>query len=273
MAEPRNATTRGGQRFYTWRDENYYSATTMINGGLPKPALINWAKKFTAIYAVEHLPALTALVEDDPDGAIDWLKNAAWRDRDKKAELGTYLHEAVEAYVLGKPFPEWKPEARAKMEQFERFLADFQPVFEMTEASVYNRTHRYAGTLDAIIMLGHEVPRTSLILDMKSGKDIYPEVALQLAMYRHAEFIGLPDGSEQPMPKVDGACALHLADHDYKLVDVDAGEEVFRYAMHVREVYRWKLEVEKHVLRGPLRITNDGVAEMGQMLLGAEKEV
>jgi hypothetical protein len=280
MANPSLATTsRDGSRFYSWRGENFYSVTTMINGGLPKPALINWAKKFTAEYACDHLAALTALVEDDRDGAVDWLKNAAWRDRDKKAELGTYIHEATEAYVLGKPFPKWKEEARPRMQQFERFLADFEPEYVMTEATVFNKTHRYAGTLDAIVELGRDVsddgahwsPGRLFIIDQKTSKAIYPEVALQLAMYRHAEFIGLPDGSERPMPKVDGACALQLLDHDYELVDVDTSEEVFRYTLHVREVYRWKLEMEKHVLRGPLRIADDGVERVGQMLLEAQE--
>jgi hypothetical protein len=89
---------------------------------------------------------------------------------------------------------------------------------------------------------------------MKSGKGVYEEVALQLAMYRHAEFIGLPDGSEAQMPQVDGACALHLRDDGYDLIDVQADEEVFRFALHVREVYRWETDVKKHVLRGPLRL-------------------
>lgn len=253
MASPRHATTsRSGQRFYTWRGENYYSVTTMINGGLPKPALINWAKKFTAEYACDHIEALNALVADDRDGAVDWLKNAAWRDRDKKAELGTYVHEAVEAYILGRPFPTWKPEARPRMEQFLRFLDEYEPVFEMTEASVYNRTHRYAGTLDGILRFP-KLGDYRAIGDYKSGKAIYEEVALQLAMYRHAEFVGLPDGSEGPMPSVDGAVALHLTDDGYDVIDVDASESIFRFALHVREVYRFQTDVKQGVLRGTLR--------------------
>ncbi|HWC30709.1 MAG TPA: hypothetical protein VG845_11575 [Dehalococcoidia bacterium] len=258
MANPKTATTtRAGQRYYDWRGERFYSVTTMINGGMPKPALINWAKKFTAEYAYDHQDVLAAMVADgDRDGAIDWLKNAAYRDRDKKADLGTYLHEAIEAYALGKPFPKIRDEASARMTNFHGFLEEYRPVFEMTEASVFNRTHRYAGTLDAIIRLGDpgNGEGARLLLDMKSGKAVYPEVALQLAAYTHAEFVAMPDGSEKPMPPVDGACALHLSDDGFELVDVQADEEVFRFFLHVREVYRWKTDVENHVLRGPLRL-------------------
>lgn len=272
MANPKTATTnQSGSRYYTWRGENYYSVTTIIGGGLPKPALINWAKKFTAEYACDHLEALNALVKDDREGAVDWLKNAAWRDRDKKAELGTHLHEAMEAYVLGKPFPRWDDAVAGRMLKFEKFLKDYEPVYEMTEATVFNKTYRYAGTLDAVVHLSGPPPGY-YILDMKSGKAVYPEVALQLAMYRFAEFVGLPDGSEAPMPQVDGACALHLTDHDYQLVDVLADDAVFKTAMHVREVYRWQQELSKQVLRGELKVGVDpGVAAVGQLLLGGEE--
>src|SRR4051812_27354998 len=122
---PRNATTRGSKRFYTWRSENYWSVTTILQA-VPKPALINWAKKFTAEYAVEHFSALAELVKTDPDGAVDWLKGAAYRDRDRKADIGSHIHAAAEAYVLGKPFPTpWPVTIRSQMEAFVQFLADF----------------------------------------------------------------------------------------------------------------------------------------------------
>jgi hypothetical protein len=134
------------------------------------------------------------------------------------------------------------------MEQFLNFLADFQPIYEATEASVYNRTERYAGTLDAIAT----IQGRKLVLDAKTGKAVYPEVALQLAAYRYAEFMGLPDGSEETMREVDGAAALHLADDGYELIDVQADESVFRSFLYVREVFRFQEEQSKAVLRGPL---------------------
>jgi hypothetical protein len=248
---PRNASSRGGKRFYSWRNENYWSVTTILSGGLPKPVLVNWAKKYTAEYAVNNFTALTELVKADPQGAIDWLKGAAYRERDRKADLGTYVHAAMEAYSLGKPFPEWPEAVRPRMEAFKRFVEKRAPNYVATEASVYNRSERYAGTLDAII----DLDGRRYVLDMKSSKDIYPDVALQLAAYRHAEFIGLPDGSEEPMWETDGALALHLADGEdgqgeWKLLEVDAGEDTLRYFLYVREVFRWSETKSKQVLLG-----------------------
>jgi hypothetical protein len=256
MTSPKNATTaRSGQRYYSWRGERYWSVTTILGGGLPKPALINWAKKFTATYAVENLDKLTKLLEPDTDGevdregAIDWLKNAAFRDRDRAADLGTLVHAATEAYVLGKPYPAWPPLVKPRMLAFEQFLKDFEPEYSATEASVYNRTQRYAGTLDAIATIDD---RTILLDTKTSKKAIYPDVALQLAAYRFAEFIGLPDGSEEQMHPVTGCAALRLGEDDYELIDVRADRDVFQVFLFVREVFRWTSETSKSVLLGPL---------------------
>lgn len=260
MTNPKQATSRGSKRFYTWREENYWSVTTILQA-VAKPALINWAKKFTAEYAVAHIDSLVQLVNDDPDGAIDWLKGAAYRDRDKKADLGSAVHAATEAYVLNKPYPDWPALIKPRMLAFQQFLEQHEPEFVATEASVYNRSERYAGTLDGIVRfkgLGDGL----LVGDYKTGKAIYPEVALQLAAYRNAEFIGLPDGSEAPMHPTVGAFGLHLpSEGGYELVDVDTGPEVFQTFLFCREMFRWAEQGSKRVLRGPLE-TSGGQAEL-----------
>ena len=250
MSGPRNATTTRGKRFYTWRERNYWSVTTILQVA-PKPALINWAKKFTAEYAVDHFDAFKALVEDDPMAAVDWLKGAAWRDRDRKAELGSHVHAAAEAYVLGQPFPTWPAEVKPRMEAFVAFLTECKPVFEQVEASVYSPKWNYAGTLDGIAKIDGRL----LVGDYKTGKAIYPETALQLAAYRHAEFIGGPDGDQLPMPKTEGAFALHLPrdGSNYDLIDIDAGEDVFKTFLYMVEVFKWQEQQSKSVLLGPLR--------------------
>lgn len=246
MTAPRNAASAGSKRFYTWRNEKYWSVTTIINGGLPKPVLVNWAKKFTAEYAVDHFEAFKTLVDDDRDGAVEWLKNAAFRDRDKKAELGSAVHAAVEAFELGKPMPPWPLPIRKHMEHFADFLATYRPKIHASEASVYHGSERYAGTLDCIASFG----KRKLLFDVKTGKGVYPEVGLQLAAYRYAEFIGLPDGSQRVMPKVDGCAVLHLTEDGYDFREVDADDHIWRSFLYVREVFRFQNEIAKHVL-GP----------------------
>jgi hypothetical protein len=269
-ADSVRTTTKSGARWYDWKGERFWSVTTIIAGGYPKPVLINWAKKFTAEYAVDNFPKLTALLEQDTDGtidrqgAIDWLKSAAFRERDKKGDLGTSVHNAIEAHVLGKPTPEWPLPLRPRMLAFERFLAEYEPRFIpasladpaeavtsgvlLAEAPVFNRTQHYAGTLDGIVEIGGR----TLVLDVKtSAKGIYPEIALQLAAYRFAEFVGLPDGSEQALPQTQGAVALHLPeDGTYELREIQADEETFRHFLYVREVYRYIKDIADGVIRG-----------------------
>lgn len=250
MSGPRNSTTRGSKRFYSWRDENYWSVTTIIGGGVPKPALLPWGIKMVAEGAVEMASQLPAMVEQDKDAAIRFLKGMPYAKRDAAADLGTLVHASVEAYALGKPIPPWPVAVSPYMEAFRGFLHDFEPKFTATEASVYNRTQRYAGTLDSIVTLTlplHEEPG-SYVLDVKSGKGVYPEVGLQLSAYRFAEFIGLPDGSEAAMPATAGALALHLTAAGYRLIEVRADEEVFRAFLYAREVFRWLEETSKTVL-------------------------
>lgn len=250
MTVPKNANSRGGKRFYSWRDENYWSVTTIIGGGVPKPALLPWGIKMVAEAAVDMCNELPAMVARDRDEAIRYLKGSPYAKRDAAANLGTEVHEAIEAHSLGKPMPPWSPLVKPYMAGFEQFLADFAPVFTATEASVFNRSQKYAGTLDAIATITlplHDEPG-SYIVDAKTGKGVYPEIGLQLASYRFAEFIGLPDGSEAPMPPVDGALALHLTPQGYRLIEVRADEEVFSAFLYAREVFRWATETSKTVL-------------------------
>jgi hypothetical protein len=256
---PRNATESGSKRLYAWRGEKFWSVTTIIGGGLPKPALLPWGIKSVAEAAVQKrrtLMAMTSECERDGkctpadwcsscDAAVRWLKSAPYQQRDKAADMGTKIHEAAEAYKLGKPMPPWPEDIAPTMAQFERWLLAFGPTFEQTEASVYHRAQRYAGTLDSIVTLSDG---RRVLIDYKTGKAVYPEVGLQLAAYRHAEFIGLPDGNEAPVPEVDGAAVLHLRPDSWQFIDVRADDEVFTAFLYCRETFRFMEETSKTVI-------------------------
>lgn len=254
MSQPKAARTTSRGRVYQWRGESYWSVTTIIKGGLPAPALMAWGIKSVAEYAVENANRLGRMVqaaEGDPealDGVVAWLKGSPYRERDRAADLGTTLHELAEAHALGKPLPEAPLPAQPQLAQFHRFLDDWDPEFEMAEASVYNRTEQYAGTLDAIVARFRKAPALGrVLLDYKGGKGVYPEAGLQLSAYRHAEFVGL-DGEEIPMPATDGGMVLHLRPDGYALLPVDTGDEVFRSFLFVREVFRFQEDIAKRVI-------------------------
>jgi hypothetical protein len=237
-------TTRAG-RFYTDKDGNkYWSVTTIIGGGVPKPALPRWASKSAAEWAVANLEEITML---PPGEAIARIKEAPWKYAEARADIGTRVHEAIEAYVLDKPMPGWDADVAPYMAQFERFLVDWKPRFEASELSVFNRTEAYAGALDFIAHIPALGPGLQ-IGDVKTGKGVYPEVSLQLAAYRHAEFIETKERVQSALPQIDGGVVLHIAPDKYELIPVECGEPelmVFKYA---REIFRFQSEHSKTVI-------------------------
>lgn len=240
---PRNARSSGSKRYYDWKGERFWSVTTILSGGVPKPALLPWGIKMVAEGAVEaaRSGALLPMVEQDADAAVQFLKGLPYAKRDRAANLGTEIHEAIEILAQGKPWPDWPLPIRPHMERFREFVDAYRPEWIASEASVYSRSQAYAGTLDAIVKIGDR----TLLLDVKTGKGIYPEVALQLSAYRFAEFIGLPDGEEEPMPLVDGCVALHLTDQFAHLIEVRSDEAVLNAFLYAREVFRWQEETSK----------------------------
>lgn len=249
MTNPKNATTTSRGRTYRWRDEQFDSVTTILSGGIPKPALKPWGEKLVATTAVQKKAIWTQM---DEDAAIDWLKRAPFRETDKAAVQGSDIHAWAEAYVLGKPVPEPPATQQPYCRAFIQFIRDFRPRYEMTEATVYNRTHGYAGTCDFIA----EFDDLGLVLgDYKTGKGVYGEVALQLAAYRHAEFVGIAQtGEEHPLPKVDACAVLHLTADGYELIPVEAGEEELQFFLHAQQVRHFTEQRSKEVLGSPLRV-------------------
>lgn len=277
MSAPKRARQVSAGRLYEWRapgspvadaPERFWSVTTIIDKSSNKQGLINWAARTVAEYAVANihrvrhmLEAVTVKKDDatgialvsDPAammGAIDWLKGCTYRNREYKANLGSTIHAHTEAYMKRQPFPEPPTDAAGYITAFRQWLADWSPTFEMAEASVFSRTYRYAGTLDAIV----RIPKVGrCVIDYKStGSGVYPEAALQLAAYRNAEFIGRPDGREEKMPAIDATFVLWLKPDGYEFVPVDTTEPVFRSFRHAIEMFRWVEEIAQHVIGSPL---------------------
>lgn len=249
MTNPKNARSTARGRVYRWRDEEFTSVTTIISGGVPKPALVNWSAKRVAEVAVAKQRIWAAM--DTPADKVDWLKRAPYREKESAAIQGSAVHAWAEKWALGLPVTveELPEEQQPYAESFLQFVHDLAPTWEMSEASVYNRRHAYAGTLDALmhVILPEEVIEALLVatgwdftglglVDYKTSKGIYGETALQLAAYRHAEFVGLPDGTEVPMLPVEWCAILHITDKGYQLVPVDAGPLAFEYFLAAQRV-------------------------------------
>jgi hypothetical protein len=194
-----------------------------------------------------------------------WIKGTPDRIRDAAAELGIEVHDEAERLVLqlardtglawteGRPLPAWPEHLEDHMGSFVQFLDDWRPEYVATEATVFNRAQAYAGTLDAIMRLQIGGQLLTVLVDYKSGNHVYSEVGLQLAAYRNAEFVGLPDGvTEAPMPATDAGAVLHITPRAYRLRLVRVDDEIYRAFLHAREVFRWAKQLAGTVLQQEL---------------------
>lgn len=269
MGQPRNATTTNRGRTYKWRDEEFTSVTTILSGGIPKPALKAWGERLVAETAVKRRDQWDGMTDQE---AVDWLKRAPFRETDKAAVRGSDIHDWCEQFVLApqqQSIDDVDETKRGYLEGFLSFIAEWKPRYEMTEATVYNRRWGYAGTLDFLAYLDCQHLASLDLLpgwvdcdlgsgevlvlgDYKTGKGVYGEVACQLAAYRHAEFIGLPDGTEQPMPEVAACVVLHLTPKGYGLIPVRAGEVELRAFLYAQQIREFDQRTAKEVLGQPL---------------------
>lgn len=234
-------TTKSG-RYYEFKGQKYPSVTTILSKGIPKPGLIKWASRLVATGAIEDAEMWMGWPDEEAHAYLSGLPDAK---RNSRANIGSTVHAAAEAFSLGRPFRAIDEEAQSYVNGFEEFVRDFKPKFLHTEAPVFSRTHTYAGTLDSVVRIG----RTTYVLDTKTGKRVYPEVALQLSAYAHAEFIGKDDGTEVPLPSIKKGAVLHLFPDGYAFIPTRIDEEVFEAFLSVKDVFHWDFELSKVVLR------------------------
>lgn len=252
--------------------------TTILNQGCTKgDALTIWAGNITAETAMNNLPTLVkaSLNPQERAEAQAWLSRAHVRKKDERRDVGTAVHEIIEAKVLGEPIPEGllhDPEMRPFLANFLRFVEEWEVEFEASEMVVGNTDDGYAGTLDYLVrsrliaaalsaILGATVPPESVFMgDTKTGgeldvKGVYPEASLQMAAYRRARVAWLRDGSKVPMPQAYRfGVALHLRPEGYRLLPVDCGDEVYAAFLHVKHVAEWTSGLSKQVIRPALTL-------------------
>lgn len=265
MTSPAGARTTSRGRIYTRRGRNFWSVTTIIKNGVPMPALKEWGMTEVARFAVANHRQISAMLGavrlvkapdgthlvSDPDAveaAISWIRQAPYRETQRKADIGSAIHGLIEARILGTPVPEVADELVPRMARFTEWEAAFTPEYIAAETTVFSDRESYAGTADIFARIAGR----TLCIDAKTGKAVYPDAALQVTAYAHADFVGLPDGTDVPLPAFDGGAVLHLTDDAFAFVPVRIDDEVFRAFLYVREVFRWAEETSKSALDEPL---------------------
>ena len=246
--------TRDAKHVYGWNDgTNVYhpipSVTTAIRLIDKSGPLVGWAKRETAASAVRNLDALVAMrKEGGPDAAINWLKTIPDYQRDQAADRGTSIHQIVEQIIRGQS-PEIPEELGPYVAAYHAFVKEWEPRYVVSEQMVCSLKHGYAGTLDAVVVIGNE----RWLIDWKTGAGIYAETALQLAAYGAAEFIGRPgDPRKYRVPRATRFGVIHVVPEGAELVPyaVDRGD--FAVFLKALEVWHWTQGKARTVVGKPL---------------------
>nr|WP_240449234.1 hypothetical protein [Streptomyces harenosi] len=254
--------------------------TTILSTGFPKPQLVFWAANLTATDAFANLPRLVAasLNPADKQEAYDWLRKGHIRKKDERADIGGAVHDVIEAHVLGQPVPEnflTDEQIAPYVDNFLRFVTDWEIEFEASEMVVGNLTDGWAGTLDYLFRsrpIAHLLkvpPQTLFVGDTKTGgeldeKGVYPEAGAQMSAYRRAEVCWLRDGTQVPMPRVhDIGIVLHLRPEGFRVMPLKCGDDVYAVFRHAQAIAEFQRVLSKTVVGEALalpRITEERAA-------------
>lgn len=245
---------------YNWKGWGPIPSVTSVIGSMNKPALVPWAAKCVAEAARAIAEDLVAGKLKGPEAIAklrdtDTLKRAPDNARDSKADVGTTVHSVAEQMALGMTVDAsvFAPDTQPYIRSFVRWYERVHPRICAVEAMCANRTWGYAGTFDTIMVVGGRV----MVVDYKTSGDSYPEHALQLAAYRNAEFIGLQDGAELPMPSTDGGAILLIGPETCRLVEWECGEEQFNVFRSLIPVRNWSAKTRQ--LKGREISSTEGV--------------
>jgi len=261
-------TTEGkGPRFYFDTDAPSikYPGVTSVVGMLPKPFLQFWSAKMAAELAVDSLDFIEGVHKrGGRDAAVQYVSGAARRYTKERSDIGSKAHDMFERMIRGQHVGFVSPDMRPYQRNFAAFLDAVQPELVRAEDVAWSDTHRYAGSFDGILRLrldeyGKPDPQGDpalVIADWKTGKNTYPDVALQMAAYAHADKVIAPDGSEAPMPKFDGAVVLHITDEQAAFKPVKISAPVFDHFLHLRSTFDWDRTESKNVVGDPIWSTD-----------------
>lgn len=218
-----------GRHTYTL-DGAWIPSVTGIIGCLDKPWMKRWAASQVANYVVDNITELPAdLAKWGRDGLVSALVKVPDRTSGQAMARGTEVHALAESLIFGAAV-EVPPELAGMVTGYADFLDAWNVVPLFTECMVAHERLAYAGRFDLIARIEDEV----WMLDNKTGKNPYPETALQCAAYARADFLQIPDqDATWDIPDIDRIGVLHITHTGtnlYDLGDIDTAFREFRAA-------------------------------------------
>lgn len=222
----------------------YTRCTTFVDCLDDKTNLSKWMQRKVAQGLAMRPDLLMAIATlDDPDGRgkaeLNRICEAAMEAAQSKAAAttGTALHKFTERLDLGQDVGHVPTEYAADLTAYTKATAGLEVV--AVENFVVLDSHRVGGTFDRLVK--HNGRLT--IADVKTGSIDYSmgKIAMQLAIYAHAQGYDADGGRRTPLGDVDleQALVIHLpagkGKCDLVPVDIAAGWEAIPLAQQVRD--------------------------------------
>ncbi|MFE4718240.1 hypothetical protein ACFRLW_17730 [Streptomyces sp. NPDC056728] len=271
-----NTQKSKGARFYVndARPGISVPGVTSIISMLPKLVFLGpWQAGMAADLAIDSFGYLKEMAGRDRAGARRYIAGAARRYTEVRSKLGSRAHDVFERIMAGEDVDYVHPDIENHVEHFRAFMAAVNPELVRAEDVAWSYTHEYAGSFDAILRIWVEVdakgnititPDRSgtpilVMVDYKTSKSTYSDVALQLAAYRYADVIIDPEGNEVPMPELDAAAVLHVTDDQWAFKGVRADRDVLDAFLTLKKTFSWVREDSRGVIGKALAKSSGGM--------------
>jgi hypothetical protein len=201
-------------------------------GGPPE----SYFTKFTAGHAVDNWDRLATL---PPSQRLEEIAGAT-KARFKAAGVrGTEVHKLAEKLAHGETVSV-PDHLRGYVDSAVAFLDDYDVKADHTEAALFSRKRKHAGSADAFgsAQKPGELLRTNILWDWKTNASgPWGSVAFQLAGYRFSEFMLSGDGGldsvELPLPPVDETWCVWLRDDGYDVYEMHTSSEVYNQLLYI----------------------------------------
>lgn len=236
-------------------DLEYPSVTTILKCLNTGDGLMYWAVNSVTDYAINNWDDLTPHTKKMKRELIKKYRPDAEGTTMQPPLAGTAVHDLIESYIeSGSPTFSWSvlrdlekaevdPDEALEqlMPRFLQFLAweqRFKPKWLYSEATIFNKTVGYAGTLDAVA----EIAGRTYMIDFKAAKGIYPNYSLQLHALAHGEEVVYPDGRVEKFKRPDTLSLLHITPREANWQQVHYDPRTFETFKSLVEVEKWWIE-------------------------------
>jgi hypothetical protein len=245
---------RGSSRGYMVGDTWHIGVTSLIRATLADPAQLGaWKQRKLVDHVLDVVRDARWQGDDGDRPELQAAALIANRESGPAAELGTKVHKVIEDYETGAEVTIDDPALLAYLKQWQR-LKDVHTLQVLsTEITLVNTTHRYAGTVDEVVLTDiGPYKRDRFILDVKTGKGVYDTYSLQLALLANCDSYLTAQGELHPikagrLPNRDIGLIAKLGPRSGHLYAVDI-HAAWRYAEQLIDLYEFQTGAGKALI-------------------------